>query len=235
MDYIIEKLFSMKDEKYKNFTAGLIPDVSPEKIIGVRVPDIRKLAKELAEDPERREEIDAFLNELPHNYLEENHLHGFLIDRMYDDFDEALAETDRFLPYIWSWADCDGFRPKALKKEKKRLKQYVYDCFNSSETYVIRFGLVTFLNRFLDDDFEEEMLEKVCSIKSDEYYVNMAVAWYLSMALVKQYESTIEYFEKRRLDPWIHNKALQKAVESKQVSEERKDYFRGLKIKKVII
>ncbi len=229
MKQIEEKLFALQDLGYRDFHAKLMPGYNKDDIIGVRTPQLRRLARELAKtEPDL---CRAFLGELPHRYYEENNLHGFLIEVMAKDFDTALSMTEDFLPYIDNWATCDSFMPKAFKKEPDLLYERTLKWLESSHIYTIRYAVVTWLRLFLDDQFRPEMLEILAEFSSEEYYVNMAIAWFYSFALIKQYDAAIGLFESGRLNRWVHNKALQKAVESYRIDKETKDCLRGLKRK----
>lgn len=223
---ITEGLFELQDEKYRNFHAKLIPNIPKEKIIGVRTPVLRKYAKETVKSPE----VKTFLHELPHTYYEENNLHGEYLGLCYQkDIETYLIELERFLPYVDNWATCDMISSKIFKKHLPRVYEKVRQWLKSEYTYIVRFAIVTLLGYYLDDAFEPEMLHLVASVESEEYYVKMAVAWYFSIALVKQYDVTITYLLEMQLEPWVHNKAIQKAVESRRISTERKNYLRSLK------
>lgn len=231
MKQIEERLFALQDLEYRDFHARLMPGYEKEHIIGVRTPALRKLAKELAKEMKTDETIAAFLTELPHKYYEENNLHAFLIEQLAKDFEQALTMTEAFLPYIDNWATCDCFTPKAFKKDLNRLYDKTLEWMKSAHTYTVRYGIVTQLQLFLDDAFRPEMLEILAQIHRDDYYINMAIAWYYSFALIKQYDSTIGLFQAQTLDKWIHNKSLQKAIESYRIDKETKDYLRSLKRK----
>ena len=226
MKKITEELFVLRDEAYHAFHKKLIPTVPQEKIIGVRTPALRAYAKALAKQPEAYE----FLQELPHEYYEEYNLHGALLSHLYKGVEGYLEELEKLLPYVDNWATCDMMGPKVFKKNLPLVYNYVKKWIASGETYTIRFGVVTLLGYFLEEGFRVEMLDLVAGINSEEYYVKMAVAWYFSMALVKQYDATIPYIEGKLLPEWTHNKAIQKAVESYQISKETKAYLRTLKL-----
>lgn len=227
MDDILKGLFALQDEGYRNFQSKLMPEIPYERVIGVRTPLLRKYAKEVA----KRQDVEAFLQTLPHTYYEENNLHEELLILLYKDIDIFLVELEKFLPYIDNWATCDLLSPKLFKKHLACVYEKVKEWLKSKETYTIRFGIVTLLYFYLDDAFEPHMLELVAEVDSEEYYVKMAVAWYFSIALVKQYEATIPYLENPVLLKWTHNKALQKAIESRQIDAETKKYLKSLKIK----
>lgn len=227
MKKIVDELFALQDLKYRDFHSRLMPDHDKDLVIGVRTPVLRKLAKKLAKDPDSVE----FLKELPHKYYEENNLHAYLIESIAKDFDQAIALTEDFLPYINNWATCDTFSPKAFKKNLDALYDKTLEWMESSHTYTVRYAVVTQLQYFLDDAFRAPMLDILADIHTEEYYINMAIAWYYSFALIKQYSAAIPLFEERRLDKWIHNKSLQKAIESYRIDKETKDYLRSLKIK----
>ncbi|MFT9057576.1 MAG: DNA alkylation repair protein [Ethanoligenens sp.] len=220
------RLFELQDLKYKAFHCKLMPTVSPDTVIGVRTPQLRKLSKELSQSPEAAH----FLTILPHTYYEENNLHGFLIETI-KDYDPCIAAVETFLPYINNWATCDLMSPKAFKKHLPALYGKIPAWLQSGRTYTVRFGIGMLMKFYLDAHFRPEMLELVASVRSDEYYVNMMIAWYFATALAKQYEATLPYMEERRLEKWTHNKTIQKAVESYRISDEAKNYLRTIKIK----
>ncbi len=226
MESITKELFALRDESYRTFHKKLIPEISEDKIIGVRTPMLRAYAKEVAKRPE----CYAFLQELPHTYYEENNLHGALLSLLYKDVESYIEELEKFLPYIDNWATCDMMGPKVFKKNLPLVYEYIKKWIASGDTYTIRFGVVTLLGYFLEDAFLPEMLDLAAEISSEEYYVKMAVAWYFSMALVKQYETALPYLEKKILPDWTHNKSIQKAIESRQISEEIKVYLKTLKV-----
>lgn len=222
---ITERLSALADPKYQEFQAKLVPTISPESILGVRLPAIRSLARGLTS-----QDIDGFLAKLPHKYYDENMLHSVLISKM-RDFEHCLAEVERFLPYVDNWAVCDILSPKCFEKRKNELIPKIDAWLSSGATYTVRFGICRLMCHFLDEDFNPHYLEKVASVRSDEYYVNMMIAWYFATALAKQWDAAVVYIENRRLDPWTHNKSIQKACESYRVSSEQKEYLRSLKIK----
>lgn len=221
---LIDKLFKLKDDKYKEFQSKLVPNISPDTIIGIRTPDLRNIAKEVFVSDER----EAFLNDLPHKYYEENLIHFFVIS-MIRDFDECINEVEKFLPYVDCWPVSDQASPKCFKKNHDKLLPYIKRWIKSKHIYTVRFGIRMLMNEYLDDDFKEEYLNMVASIKGDDYYLKMMVAWYFATALAKRYEETIPYFEKHVLDEWVHKKAIQKAIESFRVTDEHKKYLVTLK------
>uniref|UniRef100_UPI0040575033 DNA alkylation repair protein n=1 Tax=Acetatifactor sp. TaxID=1872090 RepID=UPI0040575033 len=220
-------LFTMQDIEYRDFHSKLIPNINPELVIGVRTPELRKYAKQLAKTPSACE----FLNILPHQYYEENNLHGFLIEGM-KDFNTVIQALDTFLPYVDNWATCDMMAPKVFKKHLPELLTKIKEWMASEHVYAVRFGMGMLLKYYLDDAFSPKYLEWVTSVKSEEYYIKMMVAWYFATALAKQYEATLPYIEKRSLEQWTHNKAIQKASESYRITPEQKEYLRSLKYKK---
>ena len=228
METITKELFALRDETYFNFHKKLIPEIPEETIIGVRTPALRAYAKEAA----RRPEVYAFLQELPHTYYEENNLHGALLGLLYKDVESYLQEVEKFLPYIDNWATCDMMGPKVFKKNLPLVYEHVKKWIASRDIYAVRFGVVTLLGYFLEEAFLPEMLDLVVGIDSEEYYIKMAIAWYFSMALVKQYDATIPYLQKQVMPAWTHNKAIQKAIESRQIDGEMKTYLRSLKVQK---
>ena len=221
---LIDKLFKLKDDKYKEFQSKLVPNISPDTIIGIRTPDLRNIAKEVFVSDER----EAFLNDLPHKYYEENLIHFFVIS-MIKDFDECIKEVEKFLPYVDCWPVSDQASPKCFKKNHDKLLPYIKRWIKSKHIYTVRFGIRMLMNEYLDDDFKEEYLNMVASVKGDDYYLKMMVAWYFATALAKRYEETIRYFEKHVLDEWVHKKAIQKAIESFRVTDEHKKYLVTLK------
>lgn len=222
---IQEKLLALQDEKYKDFHSKLIPTISPETIIGIRMPVMRKLAKEYARDPESAE----FLKQLPHTYYDENLLHALLVAEI-KDYDTCVKEVERFLPYVDNWAVCDGFSPKVFCKNRDRLIEKVREWSASERPYTCRFGMGMLMIHFLDEDFRLEYLEIPAAVHSEEYYVNMMIAWFYATALAKQWDATIGYIEEHRLDPWTHNKTIQKARESYRITPEQKEYLKTLKV-----
>ena len=226
MKLITELLFGLQDKEYAKFQAKLTPSVNEELFIGVRVPDVRKLAKLIKNNPD----TEVFFEELPHKYYDENMLHGLLISEI-KDFDKAVEETNRFLPYVDNWAVCDIMSPKVFKKHKAKLIENIKKWVSSEETYTVRFGIEMLMSHYLDDDFRTEYLDIPANIKSGEYYVNMMIAWFFATALAKQWESTVSYIENGSLDKWTHNKTIQKAVESYRITDEQKAYLKTLKIK----
>ena len=226
MDTITEQLLALQDLEYKRFHSKLMPTIDPEVIIGVRTPELRKLTKELKGSSEAEE----FLLELPHQYYEENNLHGFLIETI-KDFDACIAALNEFLPYVDNWATCDMMAPKVLKKDLPKLYEQVKQWISSGDTYTIRFGVNMLMKYYLDDAFLPEYPELVASISSEEYYVKMVVAWYFATALAKQYDAVLPYLQEKRLEVWTHNKTIQKAVESYRITTEQKSYLKQLKIK----
>lgn len=221
---VYERLKEKQDKEYREFQSKLVPNIDKSTIIGVRTPDMRAIAKELFNTPE----AGKFLKKLPHKYYEENLVHFFLI-AMIKDFDECVAEVERFLPYIDCWPVCDQATPGSFKKNHEKLLPLIKKWIDSEHTYTARFGIRMLMNEFLDEDFKAEYPDWVASKKGDEYYLKMMVAWYFATALAKQYDAAIVYFEEHKLESWTHNKAIQKAIESYRVSDEHKEYLRKLK------
>ena len=225
MSELTQKLFKLQDLKYRDFQSKLIPTIEKERIIGIRTPVLRKFAKEFATTFQKEE----FLSSLPHYCFEENNLHAFIIEKE-TDYKNAIKLINDFLPYINNWATCDGMSPTILKKNTNKLLSEINNWLESNDTYTIRFAILCLMRYYLDENFDEEHLNKIVNINSTEYYVNMMRAWYFATALAKQYDSTILIFEKKLLDSWTHNKAIQKAIESNRVKKETKEYIRKLKI-----
>ena len=226
MKYIEEELFKLQDKVYRDFQIKLIPTVDEKTVIGIRTPKLRVLAKRLVKE---NNYID-FLNELPHKYFDENQLHVFIISEI-KDFDMCIKYINEFLPYIDNWATCDQTSPKVFGKYPDELLKYIKGWIKSGKTYTIRFGVCCLMQYYLNDSFKVEYLDLVSNIKSDEYYVNMMIAWFFATALAKQYSATIKYIELKKLSPWVHNKSIQKAIESLRISKEQKEYLKSLKIK----
>ncbi len=222
---ISEHLFELQDTEYRDFQSKLIPTVDAKCFIGVRTPDLRKYASALA----KQEDITVFLNSLPHKYFDENQLHAFIISGM-KDYDRCIEELNRFLPYVDNWATCDQMSPKVFKKHRAELSDQISVWIESDHTYTVRFGIGMLMEHYLDDDFATEYPETVAKIRSEEYYINMMIAWYFATALAKQYEMIIPFITDRCLDRWTHNKAIQKSVESYRITTEQKTYLRSLKL-----
>ena len=223
---IINNLNSLSDSKYRDFQINLIPGKTSDQMIGVRTPDLRSYAKELS----KRDDVSDFLNNLPHKYFDENQLHAFIISLL-KDYDKCMDEVEHFLPYVDNWATCDQMSPKIFKKNKEKLLEKIRDWIASDKTYTIRFGIKMLMEHFLDDYFDLQYPDMVASVRSEEYYVNMMIAWYFATALAKQYDSILPYIEEKRLDTWTHNKAIQKSIESYRITDDQKSYLRSLKQK----
>ena len=222
---IQERLNALRDEKNAAFLARLIPNLPPESILGARTPDLRRLARELR----GTEEAARFLEALPHRLFEENQLHAFLIAEI-RDYERCLLAVERFLPFVDNWATCDGLRPKVFQKHRSELIEEVKRWLASGDTYTVRFGLGMLMTHYLDAEFRPEFLDWAAAVRSEEYYVRMMLAWYFATALAKQYEAALPVLEQRRLDPWTHNKTIQKAAESFRVPEEHKAILRTLRV-----
>ena len=225
-DDIRKELKKLQDKGYREMQVTIIPTVDADSIIGVRTPALRQLAKEFS----KREDISVFLSDLPHKFFEENQLHAFILSGM-KDAESCIRLVNEFLAYVDNWATCDQMSPKVFKKHKQLLLEYVDKWIKSDHTYVKRFAIGMLMEHFLDEDFKTSYLTKVSKIRSEEYYVNMMIAWYFATALAKQYEDTLPYIEKQKLDKWTHNKSIQKAVESYRITPEQKEYLKTLKRK----
>lgn len=224
MSPLTKRLFSLADEGYRQFQMPLLPTVPAERVIGVRTPVLRKLARELAGTAE----ADAFLQALPHTYYEENNLHAFLVEQI-KDYDACIAAIDAFLPYVDNWSTCDGWSPKVLKKHPEELLCKTREWMTSDHPYTVRFGIGMLQRYFLDDRFAPVYLEWVAAVDREEYYVRMMVAWYFATALAKQYEAVVPYIQQHRLPVWTHNKTIQKALESYRVTAEHKEQLKAYK------
>ncbi|MBQ9279326.1 MAG: DNA alkylation repair protein [Lachnospiraceae bacterium] len=224
---IEKRLFELQDKKFNEFNKKLIPGMEDSYFIGVRTPALRAFAKEISKE----EDTQSFLKELPHKYFDENQLHGFIISGE-KDFKVCIEEVEEFLPYINNWATCDQTSPKVFKKHKKELLPYIEKWIKSEHTYTVRFAIGMLMQHYLDDDYDEKYPKLVAVVRSEEYYINMMIAWYFATALAKQYESILPYIEEKKLDNWTHNKAIQKACESYRITPEQKEYLKTFKIKK---
>jgi len=221
---LTQRLAAVKDGEYREFQINLVPNIDPRTVIGVRTPELRKIAKEVFESGER----DAFLHALPHKYYEENLIHFFVLARI-KDFDVCVRETENFLPYVDCWPVSDQATPAAFGKNREKLLPYVKKWISSKHVYTARFGLRMLMNEYLGEDFREEYLTLAASVKSGDYYLDMMVAWFFATALAKRYEETLPFFENRVLDGRVHKKAIQKALESRRVTDEHKKYLAGMR------
>ncbi len=223
---IVRQLFELQDMRYREFNSKLIPDIQYSNVIGVRTPELRRYAKELA----GTEEAEVFMHSLPHKYFEENNLHGFLIEKI-RDYDRAIDELDAFLPYIDNWATCDQISPAIFKRHLPELYGKILVWIKSEHAFTVRFAIGMLMKFYLDENFDPAMPLLVANTGREEYYIKMMVAWYFATALAKQYDAVIPYIADRRLDVWTHNKTIQKAVESLRISPQTKEYLRTLKIR----
>ena len=221
---LYRRLAEVKDDAYREFQAKLVPNIPKETILGVRTPEMRKIAKEVFESAER----DAFLNDLPHKYYEENLIHIFVL-AMIRDFDECVRRVEAFLPYVDCWPASDQATPKSFRKNHEKLLPYIEKWIASDHVYTARFGLRMLMNEFLDADFKEEYLALAASKQGEDYYLKMMIAWFFATALAKRYDETVPYLEQHRLDEWVHKKAIRKAIESFRVSDAHKEYLKRLR------
>ena len=222
---IRKELFDNQDIKYRDFQKKLIPTVDPDSVIGVRTPKLRDMAKVYL----KRDDIDDFLSVLPHEYFDENQLHAFILSGM-KDYEKCLSGVGSFLPFVDNWATCDQMSPKVFKKHRQELLKTINKWLKSKETYTVRFAIGMLMEHFLDEDFDIKYLQKISGLRSDEYYINMMIAWYFATALAKQYDAVIPFIEDKKLDPWTHNMAIRKSTESYRISPEQKQYLKSLKI-----
>ena len=223
----------MRDEKYAEFQAKLTPGIDPGRFIGVRTPQLRAFAKEIVRgkaDGIDEETMESFLADLPHEYFDEDQLHAFIISEI-KDYEKCVSMTEVFLPYVNNWATCDQLSPKVFAKHKAELLGHIDSWLDSDLTYTIRFGIGMLMEHYLNDDFDPSYMDRVAAIRSDEYYVNMMIAWYFATALAKQWDAALEVLLQNRLDVWTHNKTIQKAVESRRITDEQKAYLKTLKRK----
>ena len=221
---MLEKLYALEDLEYKKLVSKLTPNISMDSIIGVRIPEIRKLAKENV----NTKEAEFFLNNLPHKYYDENILHGSLLSEI-KDYDKCIEYIDKFLPYIDNWAVCDTLLPKVFKKNTDKLIEKINAWIKDKHIYTVRFAISMLMRLYLDDNYDKKYLNIVSKVKTNEYYLKMMVAWYFATALAKRWDDTIYYLENNKLDTWIHNKTITKACESYRVTNEHKEYLRKLK------
>lgn len=226
MDDIKNELFKLQDLKYREFSIKLIPTVNPDAVIGVRTPVLREFAKKITHN---EKDVALFLNQLPHRFYDENQLHAFILSEI-KDFDLCIKEVSRFLPYIDNWATCDQMSPKVFHKHRAELLNYIMIWIKSNHVFTVRFAIGMLMQHYLEDDFDIKYPQDVAMIRSDEYYINMMIAWYFATALTKQYETIIPFLENKYLMPWTHNKAIQKAIESYRISDSQKQYLKTLKI-----
>lgn len=226
MNKIQKELYKYSDVKNADFQSKLTPNIDRKTCLGVRVPDVRKIAKQLIDN----DEYDKFLNDLPHKYFDENMLHSAILSYL-KDYDECVKYVNSFLPYIDNWAVCDTLSPKCFKKNKDIVIKNIKKWAKSKKVYTCRFGIEMLMSLYLDEDFKKEYLEIPASIHSKEYYVNMVLAWFYATALAKKWGDTIVYLEKNKLDTWVHNKTIQKAIESYRITDKQKNYLRTLRRK----
>lgn len=227
--YDIESsLQSLRDKKYARFMAPLMPTITPERIIGVRTPDLKKLAKTLA----KRDDVELFLNALPHRTFEESQLHAFVLNGL-KDYDALVEALEAFLPYVDNWATCDQMRPATLAKQPERTAALALSWMERGQreamTYMTRFGIGVLMRWFLDEQYDRAFMEAVVNVEPGEYYIDMMRAWYIAEALVKQPADARDVLERGALDTWTHNKAIQKARESRRVSPEMKNELAALR------
>ena len=226
IDEIVKELFLHQDGKYREMQIKITPGRKEEDFIGVRTPELRSYAKQLG----KREDVEEFLTALPHTYFEEDQLHAFIISEM-KDYERCMEHLNAFLPYVDNWATCDQMSPKIFRKYRKELLGQIRKWLKSKETYTIRFAVGMLMEHFLDEDFDLKYPEMVAGIRSEEYYVNMMIAWYFATALAKQYDAVLPFLTEKRLEIWTHNKTIQKAVESYRITDEQKTYLKTLKIR----
>ena len=219
---IVSQLFALQDQAYADFQSKLLPTVKRETVIGVRTPDLRKMAKQICKTPAAQE----FLHSLPHRYFDENQLHAFILSEE-KDFNTCIANLEQFLPYVDNWATCDQLSPRCFKKHTQELLPLIRRWMKSTHTYTIRFGMGILMRYYLDETFLPEYLQWVASIKSNEYYIRMMQAWFFATALAKQWDATLPYIEQYRMEKDTHNKTIQKAVESYRITDEQKELLRN--------
>ena len=227
MEKILDELFSLQDEEYREFNSKLIPTVSKENVLGIRIPVLRKYEKEIRNSKKAKE----FLNSLPHKYTEEYNLHALLLENI-KSYEDTIKALNDFLPFVDNWATCDIMSIKIFKKHLDILPGQLDIWLNSSHTYTIRFAIKMYMSYYLDENFDVAYMTKISKIQSDEYYVNMMLSWYFATALAKQYKTAIKFLEENKLSQWVHNKTIQKAIESYRITDEQKTYLKTLKLKR---
>ncbi len=219
-----DSLMALRDIKYRDFQSALVPNIDPQTVIGVRMPLLRRLAGQLAGSREAEE----FLLDLPHAFYDENVLHGKLIEKI-RDYDRCMAAVEAFLPYVDNWAVCDTMSPRVFGRHRPQLLEKIRVWLEDSHPYTVRFGIGMLMSHFLDEDFDPAQMEWVVAVHSEEYYVNMMRAWYFATALAKQYDAAYGVIRDGKLELWTHNKAIQKAVESRRITDEQKEALRALR------
>ena len=224
MKNITEKIFELSDEKYKKFHSSLCPGT--ENIIGVRIPNLRILAKEISKGDFRK-----FLKENENKYYEETMLEGFVIGYAKMELNEKLEYISKFVPKIDNWAicDCTCSTFKFINKNKQEIWKFIQKYLKSNKEFEVRFGVIIMLDYFLTEDYFDDVIKKLDKIKQSDYYVKMAIAWTLQVAYVKNKEKTIKYLKNNNLDDFTYNKAIQKMIESNRISKEEKDSLRKMK------
>lgn len=225
---IREDLLAMQDPQNAAFQAKLTPGIERDCFLGIRVPLLRTYAKELAKCPERAQECEAFMASVPHHYFDENMLHALLISNI-KNYSECLCELEHFLPFVDNWAVCDILSPTVFKKQRQALLEEIPAWIASPHPYMCRFGIEMLMSHFLDVDFDPRYLELPAAVRSSEYYVNMMIAWYFATALAKQWDASLPYLQEQRLEKWVHNKTIQKAIESRRITDEQKSLLRSMK------
>ena len=227
MKKILDELFLLQDEEYREFNSKLIPTVAKENVIGIRIPVLRKYEKEIRNTEKAKE----FLNSLPHKYTEEYNLHALLLENI-NSYNDTITALNDFLPFVDNWATCDIMSIKIFRNHLDILPEQLDIWLNSTHTYTIRFAIKMHMTYYLDENFDLSFMTKISKLRSYEYYVNMMIAWYFATALAKQYDSAIKFLEEKKLSGWVHNKTIQKAIESYRITDEQKTYLRTLKCKR---
>ena len=222
---IEKELRRLSDPAYADFQSRLTPDIGREKFLGVRVPQVRMLAKQLVKEGK----AETFLSSLPHTYYDENMLHGLILSE-WKDYGDCMERLEAFLPFVDNWAVCDIMSPKCFRKNREALLPKLREWMASEHTYTCRFAIEELMSLYLDEYFREEYLSWVSSVRGEDYYRKMMVAWFFATALAKQWESTVPYLTGHKLSPWVHQKTIQKAVESYRIPADRKEYLKSLRI-----
>lgn len=225
MHRITEDLLKKQDLKYKKFHSRIVSDTKYE-IIGVRIPEIRKIVK----DVKSQEETYAFINS-NHAFYEEYLVHGLLLSNIKNE-DEFYALLNGFLPFIDNWAICDSVAAsiKNAAKTKELLYNHVLLWLNSDKVYTVRFAIVCLLNYFCEPKNTDKLIDIILKIEFGEYYIDMAVAWLLSVMLIRDYEKTKPLLENKTLPRFVHNKTIDKARDSFRIEKDKKEYLKTLKV-----
>ncbi len=230
---IRQKLLEKSDAEYKKYVMNLLPGIDEEKVIGVRAPELKELARQISQTAETTEAWKIFKNALPHRYHEENMIHAYLLSEMgnLDLFSKIIGHVEQFLPYVDNWAVCDTINPYVFALHPKGLEEKIAEWLRAEHPYTVRFAIEMLMKHYLDEFFDEEHFQWLIDVSSNEYYVKMMAAWYFATALIKRYDQTVPLLENEMIEPSVHNLTIQKAIGSQRVPYEHKKYLRTLKLK----